>query len=522
MLPEAARIAAGIIAAAATVFSVVYMAWLSGRRLDIHPSLSDFSVAQRSARNTAILFVSGIAERALFWGFWIVALRILGPTGNGEYAFATNLFVYFAAVTNFGLSTLVSREVARRREDLLTIFGNALVLRLLVLLAGAPVMVLLAVAYRVGDSISDVTVVVTILIAISLIPSSINQAYAAVYAGFERADFRGAVAIGTALFTVGAGVLALLIGAGLIGLGAVAIAGGVLTFATLARPLGYKLLGTYKLAARRELGEMARSATPLMLNELLANVFFQIDILVIQSLQGTEMVGKYNASYKFIAALTVIPVAVALPLFPALVRAASNPEELGRWFVRAWRFLVLIGLPIVVVFTVFADGIVRSFWGEQFLPEGGDVLRIFIWFLPFALLNAMFQQVLISIDRLRTIATSFVVATALNLALNLTLLPVFGIVAAAYATVIAEIALLILYGAALRGRGLLGRVPGPLLKPAFAAAVMAGIAIPVGSFGWFAGAVAGGVAYAAVTFATGGVSRGELVSAYQAIRTGSR
>ena len=329
MLPEAARIAAGIVAAAATLFSVVYMAWLSGQALDTHPSLADFSVAQRSARNTAILFGSGIAERALFWGFWIVALRILGPTGNGEYAFATNLFVYFAAVTNFGLSTLVSREVARRREDLLTIFGNALVLRLLVLLAGAPVMVLLAVAYRVGDSISDVTVAVTILIAISLIPSSINQAYAAVYAGFERADFRGAVAIGTALFTVGAGVLALLTGAGLIGLGAVAIVAGVLTFATLARPLGYRLLGTYKLAARRELGEMARSATPLMLNELLANVFFQIDILVIQSLQGTEMVGKYNASYKFIAALTVIPVAVALPLFPALVRAAVEPG-------RAW------------------------------------------------------------------------------------------------------------------------------------------------------------------------------------------
>ena len=151
------------------------------------------------------------------------------------------------------------------------------------------------------------------------------------------------------------------------------------------------------------------------------------------------------------------------------------------------------------------------------------MLRIFIWFLPFALLNAMFQQVLISIDKLRTIATSFVAATALNLALNLTLLPVFGIVAAAYATVFAEIALLILYGAALRGRGLLGRVPGPLLKPTFAAGgVMAGIAIPVGSFGWFAGAIAGGVAYVTVMIATGGVSRGELVSAYQAIRTGSR
>ncbi len=518
MLPETARIAVGVVAAGATIFSVVYMAWLSGRPLDTRQSVADFSVARRSARNTAVLFGSGIAERALFWAFWIVALRILGPTGNGEYAFATNLFVYFAAVTNFGLSTLVSREIARRRADLLNIFGNALVLRLAVLMAGAPIMVLVALAYRLGGSISNVTVAVTVLIAVSLIPSSINQAYAAVYAGFERTDFRGAVAIGTALFTVGAGVLALLTGTGLIGLGAVAIVAGLLTFATLARPLGYKLLGAYRLVTRRELGAMARDAIPLMLNELLANVFFQIDILVIQSLQGTEMVGKYNASYKFIAALTVIPVAVALPLFPALVRAAANPEELGRWFVRAWRFLAIIGLPIVVVFTVFADGIVRSFWGDRFLPEGGEVLRVLIWFLPFALLNAMFQQVLISIDRLRTIATSFVAATALNLALNLALLPEFGIVAAAYATVIAEIALLVLYGAALRGRGLLGRVPGPLMKPAFAAAVMAGIAILLHPVGWFVGAVAGSAAYVAVMFVTGGLSRQDLASAYQAIR----
>ncbi len=521
MLPDVVRVIASVIAAGAVLFSVVYMAWLSGRRLDTRQSVDDFSVAQRSTRNIAVLFGSGIAERALFWAFWIVALRILGPTGNGEYAFATNLFVYFAAVTNFGLSTLVSREIARRQSDLLKIFGNALVLRLAVLMAGAPVMVVVALAYRLGGSISNVTVAVTVLIAFSLIPSSINQAYAAVYAGFERTDFRGAVALGTALFTVGAGVLALLTGAGLVGLGAVAIVAGILTFATLARPLGYKLLGAYKLATRRELGEMSRSAIPLMLNELLANVFFQIDILVIQSLQGTEMVGKYNASYKFIAALTVIPVAVTLPLFPALVRAAANPEELGRWFVRAWRFLAMIGLPIVVIFTVFADGIVRSFWGERFLPEGGEVLRIFIWFLPFAFLNAMFQHVLISIDRLRTIAISFVAATALNLALNLALLPVFGIVAAAFATVIAEIVLLVLYGMALRGKDLLRRVPGPLLKPAFAAAAMAGVAILIGPFGWFAGAVAGGVAYALVMFATGGLNRKDLASAYQAIRSGS-
>jgi O-antigen/teichoic acid export membrane protein len=318
------------------------------------------------------------------------------------------------------------------------------------------------------------------------------------------------------LFTVGAGVLALLAGTGLAGLGAVAIVAGFLTFGTLARPLGYGLLGTYRLATRHELREMARSATPLMLNELLANVFFQIDILVIQSLEGTEMVGKYNASYKFIAALTVIPIAVALPLFPALVRAATNPEELGRWFV-----LAVIGLPIVVAFTVFADGIVKSFWGERFLPEGGDVLRILIWFLPFAFVNVMLQQVLISIDRLRTIATSFVAVSALNVALNLALLPVLGIVAAAYATVAAEIARLIFYGMALRGRGLMVQVPGPLLKPTVAAAAMAGVAILVAPIGWFAGMVAGGIAYLAVMFVTRGIRREDVTSAFQAIRSRS-
>ena len=154
MLPDVVRVIASVIAAGAVLFSVVYMAWLSGRRLDTRHSVDDFSVAQRSTRNIAVLFGSGITERALFWAFWIVALRILGPTGNGEYAFATNLFVYFAAVTNFGLSTLVSREIARRQSDLLKIFGNALVLRLAVLMAGAPIMVVVALAYRLGGSIS--------------------------------------------------------------------------------------------------------------------------------------------------------------------------------------------------------------------------------------------------------------------------------------------------------------------------------------------------------------------------------
>ena len=518
MLPENLRTALLWAAPVALAVGLVYLFLLSRRCIAPPDVSSESAVTRRAARNSAMLLVTTLGDRVLFWGFWVVALRLLGPEGNGQYAFATNLLVYFAAATNFGLSTLVTREVARRPDRVDELFGNALAIRLLLVAVAIPLMIAIAAVFWIAGSLSSISLGVAALLALSLVPNAINQSYAALYSAYEQMGFRGATVIGTALITISGGILALLLDGGVVALAVVAIVAGSITFYTLARPLGFRRLLTIQRARRDESLAMLGTSLPLMLNELLASVFFQIDILVIQPLQGgTTLVGKYNSAYKFVAALSVVAPAVILPLFPALARAATDPGSLAPWIARAWRPMILLAAPAVVTFAVFGHDIIGTFWGDAFLPEAGDVLVVLMWVLPFAYLNGLLQYVLISSDRLRSITVAFTLASTFNIALNLVLIPRVGVIGAAYATVTSELVLLALYVLALRDGRLLLAPLLAALRPVTGAALMLAPALLLRDAGWILAATAAGIAYLVFIVATRAVTGADLAFARSAL-----
>lgn len=508
-----------ILSISSLVFGSTCLIYLSGHST-AQPTSTDFAnVSRRATRNTVALLLNGLADRILFWIFWIIALRILGPSGNGEYAFATTMFVYFAAATNFGLSTLVTRELARQPGRLDVLFGNALAIRLILCLICTPLMIALAWIYYQAETISLDTFIVTILLSISLIPNLFNQSYAAIYSAYEDMQFRAKTSVGTAFVTIGGGILALTNGTGVIGLGIVAVMAGMLTSFTLARPLTFSLAKNLKLATLDESSLLVKNGFPLMLNELLATIFFQIDIMFIQPIRGTEAVGKYNAAYKFVSAAAIIPSAIVLPLFPVFARISEDVHELHRWFARAWKTLVIIAAPTCVIFTVFGSNIVEAFWGTEFLPEGGDALTILMWFLPFAYLNGLLQYILISVDRLRAITAAFAIASITNITLNLILLPIVGLLAAAYTTVIAEILLLIIYMILLADKSLVQIVARLTAKPLIASASMAVVLILLASTPWIAALIASLLIYVIMLFVLKATSIRDLMELKRALAT---
>ena len=63
---------------------------------------------------------------------------------------------------------------------------------------------------------------------------------------------------------------------------------------------------------------------PLMMNNLLANLFFKIDVFLLLPLTNATMLGYYNAAYKFVNALNFIPSKFTLAIFPMLSRALDG------------------------------------------------------------------------------------------------------------------------------------------------------------------------------------------------------
>jgi O-antigen/teichoic acid export membrane protein len=289
-------------------------------------------------------------------------------------------------------------------------------------------------------------------------------------------EYPAVVSTVTTLLTVGFGTVALLTGWGFVGLAAVALAVNVVTAGIFGALVTRVFFRPSLTVDRPALGGMLGAAAPLMLNNLLATLFFRIDVMLLQPMQGDRAVGFYGLGYKFIDALNIIPSAFTFAIFPLLSRyAESGKETLLHAYSMALKLLLIISLPITVGTFFLAKPIILLFGGPQYVPDSVIALQMLIWFLPFSFVNSVTQYVLIAVNQQRFITISFVGATAFNITANLLLIPRYSYSGAALVTVLSEIVLLAPFIYAIWRH--VGHAPLLALaaRPAVASAIMAGV-----------------------------------------------
>ena len=93
-------------------------------------------------------------------------------------------------------------------------------------------------------------------------------------------------------------------------------------------------------------GHMLGESFPLMINPLLATLFFRIDVLILQPTWGARAVGFYGAAYKYVDGINIIPSYFTLAIFPLMSRYAQTARDsLARAYILSLRLLLMM-LPL--------------------------------------------------------------------------------------------------------------------------------------------------------------------------------
>lgn len=422
----------------------------------MHAALARYFVAGdrdevgRVAVNSTGPIAAALLNKVLQFAFALLYLRVLGPEDAGRYAFAITVYVLAEIVTNFGLNLLTAREVARRPDEASRYLVNSIVLRLGLWLLAVPALAAYArFMAGVGHPLDRSTLLAIGLLFAAMIPSHLSAAVTSVFQGLERMVTPALVTIFSTLLTVSLGALALMLGHGFVGMAGAAIVTNWLTFAILAKLAGAAGFGFRAPVSAPLVKSMALVSLPLMLNHLLQTVFFKVDILLLEPLQGEVVVGWYSSAYKWIDALLIVPSYLTMALFPLMSRrAAGDAAGLRSAYLGTLRWLLAVSLPVAVATTYLAEPLIGLLAGADYLPHGAKALQVMIWFLPFSFVNGVTQYVLIALDRQRWITLSFAVAATFNLVANLVVIPIWSYPGAAVVTIVSEIVLLapFLYG----------------------------------------------------------------------------
>ncbi len=189
--------------------------------------------------------------------------------------------------------------------------------------------------------------------------------------------------------------------------------------------------------------QLMRDSWPLLLAGASSQVYSQIDTVMIQHSLSSVSVGLYSSATKLTQIFQAFPGIIIASLMPALInaRAISRSEYLHRF-----RSLlsVTIGISALFIMPVFflAPFIILAVFGVDFLPAT-STMRIHMWSTFGIVIVALLQKYLIIENFAKIFFVTTIIGATTNTALNLFLIPRFGINGAALTTVLSYIVMII-------------------------------------------------------------------------------
>jgi PST family polysaccharide transporter len=422
--------------------------------------------------------------------------RVLGPAGFGIVGFATALTGYFALAVNAGFHGVGAREVARRPDEAPAIAAGAILVKLL-LAVGA--LAALGVAAWLLDKPPTVKLVV-VLSGLSLFTLALDTAW--VYKGLERnRRVAAALVLGQASYVA----TALLVVRGPDHVVRVPLAqffGELAAALLLAVPL-LRSVGTRVNV--QEGWHLLRSLGPLIITRVLRLLVFSFDVVLIGLLVGDRAVGLYAAPYRICFLLLTVAAAIHASYMPAVTRAArDSAAEVARVAGRSVELSAAVAAPLIVGGMILAVPLLQLAFGPQYV-EGAAAFRLLLLSIGLFFLHGNMHLVMLARDRLSTETWIMAAAAGSNVGLNLLLIPRYGLIGAALATVVAEGVILLLGLVAGSKMGSRPRL-SPVLRPLLAAGMMGAVLVALGPGRSLALSLAvGGAAYVGVLVITGGI-----------------
>lgn len=407
--------------------------WLGLLPLFLRSRIEHRPGLQRALVNTGWLFGDKILRMGvgLFVGVWVA--RFLGPEKFGLFNYATAFVALFGAVASLGLQGIVVRDLVKEPENAEEVIGTAFTLQLLGGLLALMVAVSATVWLRPDDTLMR-TMVAILGSALVLKATDVAKFW------FEaRVQSKHTVIVeNTAFLMMAVGKIGLILAeAPLLAFvwitlcEATLVAAGMLW--TYHRNVGTFTRWRPQLVLARQL---LKESWPLILSGLAVMIYMRIDQIMLGEMLGDNAVGIYSAAVRISEIWYFVPMAIVASVFPAIIEAKKYNEDMYlRRLQKLYDLLAILAVVVAIVMTFSSDWVVVLLFGKTY-AAAGEILAVHIWAGIFVFLGVASGKWLVLEGLQKNVFYRTLIGAFVNIGLNITLIPAFGILGAAVATVV--------------------------------------------------------------------------------------
>ncbi|MBO8440453.1 MAG: flippase [bacterium] len=371
---------------------------------------------------------------SLFVG--ILVARYLGPEQYGLMNYVISYVALFQIFASFGMDNIEIREMSRQDADTDVILGTAFRIKL--------VLALITMALVIGTAIifeSDhFTVVMIALYSVSIILNrfTVIRNY---FTSIVWNEYIVKTEISRTIIGAAIKIALLLIKAPLWAF----IAATTFDFALLS--------AGYVMAYRTKIGSMSlwrydstiakyllKQSFPMLLTSAAVLIYQRIDQVMIGKLLDNTSVGIFSVAVRLVEIVVFIPTIMSQTITPILVRIKERDEQ--RYHIKSQMFMnVTLWLCIIIsiLLSLCSSLVIYCTFGKQY-SESVPILRVLAFKASAVALSYTAGQMII-IEKLQKYAViRDVFGCIVCVLLNYFLLPIYGVIAASYVAIIANLA----------------------------------------------------------------------------------
>jgi O-antigen/teichoic acid export membrane protein len=471
-------------------------------------------------RNTLLAFFAQVTTGAFTAVLTLYLLRALGPDGYGIFALALGIATIVGLVADFGIPQSVARFLAESRGDraaVTALLADAIRLKLATaaLVTGG----LFAAAGPLAEAYDEPALTWPLRgMALSLFAESVLALYVSAFIALARIAVNLRLIFFESLAETVASIALVALGAGAAG-AAIGRAIGYTVGAILAVAVVGRLFGRSAFRPLRQgsgrVREVGGYAVPLFVTNSAYTVYSQVDVLIIGALLDTTAVGLFSAPVRLAIPLGYVGEALASSVAP---RQAGKPRGPGsvKAFQTGLRWLIISQAVLLAPLIVWADPIVQLLLGPDFRGSA-DVLRIMSLTIFLRGVSPLISTTVNYLGYAASRIPIVLLALAINVVIDLALLPTIGVVGAAIGTGIAySLYVPAHFFICQRELGLRLRPLAATLTRALLAAALMGLvlfAVGTGTLSlseWLVGGVGGVIAFSAALVISGEITRAEI------------
>lgn len=395
------------------------------------------TTSQTIVKNTFWLTFGEITGRILRTGVVIYAARVLGANGFGVFSYAMSLAAMFTIFSDIGLSAVLVREGTKNPETKEKYFATTFAIKL-VLIAISFAIVMIGAPHFTKIPLS---IILLLFVTLLTLFDSLRSFGASLFRSVERMELEAFSNIITQGVLLVVGILILVFYPSPENLAityAIGSAAGLIFTVIALWPYFRKFWTNFD---KNLLKPILKAAWPFGVAGLLGAIMLNTDTMLIGWFKKAVDVGYYSAAQKPIYLLYTIPFFIAGGFFPALARLANkNNERFKTTLEKGLTFVFLLAIPFAVVTILTSGQIIHLLFGNAYLNSATILtlqllaITLITNFPAGLLVNAIFAY-----DRQKDLILFWTVGAVGNAILDLLLIPKFGIVGSALATVIVQI-----------------------------------------------------------------------------------